>query len=73
MIYPHILNFSSSFQREEICIWKVGGKGGSFSALMSISQLDDAGRRLLISVPANQTDWAVRNEHCALGFQVYSV
>lgn len=48
-------------------------KGGSFIALMSIRQMDDAGRRLLISVPANQTDWAVRDEHCALGFKVYRV
>lgn len=40
---------------------------------MSIRQLDDAGRRFLIPVPANQTDWAVRDEHCALGFKVFRV
>lgn len=49
-----------------------GEKGGSLSALMSIRQLDDAGR-LLITVPANQTDRAVRNEHCALGFKLWRV
>lgn len=61
------VNFPPSLHLNVFIIyrWKVGwwgGEGGSSSALRSIRQPDDAGRRLLTSAPANQA----ARERCAL-------